>query len=237
MTSEEYLNELANQQRISTMEALKQQYNTSKQSLDTQEAAIDTNYLKDATAVDVQTQQAAKRLREIMANKGYATGQQYSGGASLLASGQQALSDLGLERRQSYNDIASQRTALDQSYASQTAQAEADVQSQLMENLYNERQTTISLATQLFSAGLMSASKYSALTGFSVNSPSSGSGSYTYDPSLYSSFYDEGTPSTAGALAGATASKGILSKYGITPTSTAGDYARNYALDKEVMGF
>jgi hypothetical protein len=135
---EQYVRDISEQQRISVMADLRNKYEQGVSALEAQEATIDPRYLEQATAADVATQQASRRLQEIMQNRGYATGQQWGQTGAMLASGQQARSALGLQRQGAFDELGRQRTNLATGYASAQTGAEADIQAQLIQNLYNE---------------------------------------------------------------------------------------------------
>jgi len=139
---EQYLRDIAEQQIEALTAALQAQYETGQQEIGRQEATIDPRYIEQATAADVQSQKNIRKLQEIMANRGYATGQRWGQTGAMMAAGQQTQSDLGRQRQAAFDEIGRQRSGLETAYTSGLASGTAEIQNQLMQSLYNHYMAT-----------------------------------------------------------------------------------------------
>jgi peptidoglycan hydrolase-like protein with peptidoglycan-binding domain len=140
------------QQRLNAIAQLQAQGQQQESAIGKQEAAIAPAYQQAATRTNVSAQQAAQRLRELMAGSGVATGQQNTQQARVQAANQQSLSDLGLRRREEEAGIDQARTDLASQQALGLSQIEADIAAQQQAALINQYNTDRQLA--LSQAGL-----------------------------------------------------------------------------------
>lgn len=143
-TEDDYYKQLAEQQRKAQIAKLENAYKADLSGLEQERTKIQPKYYEQRDIASTQSQLGARNLAEYIAqrgqtNTGYATAQEVNRQMNLGST----LGQLGKAEAESFADIERRKQQLGQAYQSDLASAEAGIQSQLLQNLINQRQQDI----------------------------------------------------------------------------------------------
>lgn len=128
-------NSLFDSRRNATIQALQQKAQMQKNALAERAAGIEPRYSQAKTEEDNRGQLASKRLAEIMANRGYSTGNQAQNQLIQNVTTQGNISNLEAQRQGEFDQIAREQANLDASLAGDIAQAQAGLEADKMQGL------------------------------------------------------------------------------------------------------
>ena len=118
------------QERQAKLLSLRGKLQGSEAALGEQQALIAPAYQQARTDVDVQSQQKARRLKELLGGMGLAEGTQAMQQTQLGAASQQAITGLGQQEQAAQDQIARERSQLQQAYSGGVSEMEAALAAQ-----------------------------------------------------------------------------------------------------------
>lgn len=141
---DDYYKQLAEQQRKAQIAQLESAYKTNLSGLEQERTTIQPKYYEQRDIASTQSQLGARNLAEYMAqrgqtNTGYATTQETARQMDLGTT----LGQLGTAEANALADIERRKQQLGQAYQTDLSQTEAGIQSQLLQNLINQRNQDI----------------------------------------------------------------------------------------------
>jgi hypothetical protein len=132
------INALADQRRAQAIADLQTAFETSQGAVAKERTKIAPAFSQARSTQDVQSRQGTKRLRELLAKSGVATGEQLSQQVGLTSANQQALSGLTREEILANQGLDTRLTDLSTALATDISSAEAGIESDRLANIIEE---------------------------------------------------------------------------------------------------